>query len=224
MIRMTIEDVVYEIPQELTVEQWSKAIKFDLGEPAYWPHIINAVTSAPVHLLKEAEYDALELAIVFIASTMSKREEVNMMNLDDMTFGQWVDLDVYSAFGIQKQFKDILDIIAPEATTAAQGLWALDKYNSFKKFILNQYRELFGLDDYVSDEETESESDPMQTAKSWYKIIVGLANDDVLKLDEVTEQPLKKILNFMALQKEEALKEQERQRQQKLRYDLQRAR
>lgn len=224
MIRMTIEDVVYEIPQDLTVEQWSKAIKFELGDEAYWPHIINAVTGAPIALLKLADYEALELAIVFIASTMNRREEVDMMNLDDMTFGQYVDLDVYGSFGIDKHFKDMLDILAPEATTAAQGLWVLDKYNSFKKFILNQYRELFGIDERVTEEAEETESDPMQTAKSWYKVIVGLANDDVLKLDEVTDQPLKKILNFMALQKEEALKEQERQRQQKLRYDLQRAR
>ena len=67
-------------------------------------------------------------------------------------------------------------------------------------------------------------ADPMQAAHSWYKIIVGLANEDVLKLDEVTAQPLQKILNFMALQKQQALEEQERQRQQRLKYDLQRAR
>ena len=219
---MTIEDVVYEIPQELTVEQWSAAIKFDLGTEAFWPHIINAVTGAPVALLKEAERDALELAIVFIAGTMNKREPVAMMNLDDMKFGEWVDLDVYSALGVDKHFNDILAIIAPDATTAAQALYALDKYSSFKKFMVNQYKELFGLTEQEDAEDAEPQ-DPMQAAHAWYKIIVGLANDDVLKIDEVTEQPLKKILNFMALKKQEALEEQERQRQQRLKYDIQRA-
>lgn len=223
MIRMTIEDVVYEIPQDLTVEQWAAAIKFDMGVKAFWPHIIHSVTGAPVNLLKEADEDALELGVVFIASTMSKRQEVEMMALEEMTFGQYVDLDVYSSMGIDKKFKDILDIIAPEATTAAQALYALDKYSVYKKHILNQYRELFGLDEYEEDDEP-TVNDPMQAAHSWYKIIVGLANEDVLKIDEVTEQPLKKILNFMALQKQQALEEQERQRQQRLKYDLQRAR
>lgn len=221
---MTIEGQVYKIPAELTVEQWAKAIKFDLGEPAYWPHIINAVTDAPIHLLKDVDEDSLELAVIFIATTMQQREAVEMMNLEAMTFGEWVDLDVYAAFGIDKHFQDILGIIAPEATTAAQGLWALDKYTSFKKFILNQYKELFGIEGNVEDVEEAEEMEPMQVAKQWYKLIIGLAKDDVLKLDDVTEQPLKKVLNFMAHEKEEALKEQERQRQQRLKYDLQRAR
>ena len=224
MIKMTIEGQVYKIPAELTVEQWAKAIKFDLGEPAYWPHIINAVTDAPIHLLKDVDEDSLELAVIFIATTMQQREAVEMMNLEAMTFGEWVDLDVYAAFGIDKHFQDILGIIAPEATTAAQGLWALDKYTSFKKFILNQYKELFGIEGNVEDVEEAEEMEPMQVAKQWYKLIIGLAKDDVLKLDDVTEQPLKKVLNFMAHEKEEALKEQERQRQQRLKYDLQRAR
>lgn len=225
MIQMTIEGEVYEIPSQLTVEQWAAAIKFDLGEEAYWPHIINAVTGAPIHLFKNVDKEGQELAVIFIATTMQQREPVEMMQLDEMKFGEWVDLDVYAAFGIDKHFKDILDIIAPEATTAAQGLWALDKYSRFKKFILNQYKELFGIEGNIEDiDADEYEMDPMQVAKQWYKLIIGLAKDDLLKLDEVTEQPLKKVLNFMAHEKEEALKEQERQRQQRLKYDLQRTR
>jgi hypothetical protein len=223
MINFTLADKQYTIPQELTIERWAKAIKFDLGQVELWPYVVNAVTDAPISLLKEVEYDSMELAIVLIASQMSKRQEVDMMNFDTMTFGQWVDLDVYSALGIDKHFTEILSILAPTAKTAPEALWALDKYSNFKKFILNQYKELFGLED-MSQEETEAvKTDPMDSARAWYKIIVGLANDDVLKLDEVTEQPLKKILNFMALQKQEALEEQERQAKQRRKYDLQRA-
>lgn len=225
MVRMTIEDKVYEIPQDLSLEQWANAIKFDMAEPVYWPHIIHSVTGAPVSLLKEADTEALEMAIIFIAATMNKREPVEMMNLEEMRFGEWVDLDVYSALGIDKNFKQLIDIIAPKATKASEAIWALDKYNSFKKHILSQYKELFGIFD---NEELEDEEvvrqDPMQVAHSWYKVIVGLANDDLLKLDEVTEQPIRKVFNFMALKKQEALEEQERQRQQRLKYDLQRTR
>ena len=224
MVTFNLEDKEYSIPSSMTIDQWSRAIKFDMSEPLYWPHIVNAVTGAPLSTLKRVSEDSLELAIVFIAQQMNEREEVDMMNLENMTFGQWVDLDVYSSLGIDKHFKDMLDILAPTADTAAQALWVLDKYTQYKKFILNQYKELFGLED-IAPEDTETvDTDPLQAARSWYRIIVDLAGKDVLKLDEVTEQPLKKILNFMALQKEEALKEQERQRQQRLKYDLQRAR
>jgi len=67
-------------------------------------------------------------------------------------------------------------------------------------------------------------TDKLATARSWYKIIVGLAQGDVLKLDEVTEQPLKKILNFMALQKEQQLEENQRKLKERRQYDLQRNR
>ena len=221
---MTIEDVVYEIPQELTLEQWSKAIKFDMGEEMFWPHIIHAVTGAPVKLLKEADRDALELAIVFIAGTMGRRTPVEMMELEDMKFGEWIDLDVFLAIGIDKHFTDVINIIAPKATTASEALWALDKYSIFKKHVLTQYKELFGIVEDEEIEDTEEVQDPMQSAHSWYKVIVGLANDDVLKLDAVTALPYKQAFNFMALKKQEALEEQERQRQQRLKYDLQRAR
>jgi hypothetical protein len=222
MIKFTLADIEYTIPNELTIERWAKAIKFDLGEPKLWPHIVNAVTDAPISLLKEVEYDSMELAIVLIASQMNKRQEVKMLNFDEMTFGQWVDLDVYSALGIDKHFTEILAILAPTAKTAPEALWALDKYSNFKKFILNQYKELFGLEDMSSEETEAVKTDPMDSARAWYKIIVGLANDDILKLDEVTEQPLRKVLNFMALQKQEALEEQERQIKMRRKHDLQR--
>ena len=70
----------------------------------------------------------------------------------------------------------------------------------------------------------EGRPDPMQVARSWYKVIVSLANRNILNMDAVTDQPLKKALNFMALQKEEALEEQQKQLQQKRKYDLQRTR
>ena len=64
----------------------------------------------------------------------------------------------------------------------------------------------------------------MQVARSWYRVIVGLAKEDILNIDAVTNEPLKKALNFMALQKEKVLEEQQRQLQQKRQYDLQRTR
>ena len=55
----------------------------------------------------------------------------------------------------------------------------------------------------------------LQLARSWYRVIVSLANNDLLNIDQVTDQPLKKVLNFMALQKEKALEEEQKQLVQK---------
>jgi len=66
--------------------------------------------------------------------------------------------------------------------------------------------------------------DKMHVARSWYRVIVALAGDNLLKIDSVTEEPLKKALNFMAYQKERVLEAEEKQRQQRRKYDLQRNR
>ena len=222
MIKMTIEDQVFELPEALTIEQWQNAIKWDFEDSTYWPHIIHAVTGISLHLLKDVNHDSLELAIVFISAVMQQRKEVPMMDLNKMTFGQWVDLDIYGTFGADKKLRDMMDILYPDCKDAAEALWVLDKYIEFKKFMTRQYKELFGYTEDVPEDVENMPIDPMQAAKSWYKVMVNLANNDVLKLDAVASEPLKKILNFMALQKEEALKERDRQRQQKLKYDLQR--
>ena len=87
---------------------------------------------------------------------------------------------------------------------------------------------MFGLTDKDLDEaeitgDTEVK-DKLLIARSWYKVIVSLAQDNILNIDEVTEQPLKKVLNFMALQKEKVLEENEAKLKQRRHYDLQRTR
>ena len=53
---------------------------------------------------------------------------------------------------------------------------------------------------------------------------MNIAKEDILNIDRVTEQPLKKALNFMALQKEKAVEENLRKQKLKREYDLQRNR
>jgi hypothetical protein len=85
---------------------------------------------------------------------------------------------------------------------------------------------LFGLNEKLTIDELEDvdDTDRQHNARSWYKIIVGLANGDLLKIDEVTQQPLKKTLNFMSLQKEQQLEENQRKLKERRQYDLQRNR
>jgi hypothetical protein len=85
--------------------------------------------------------------------------------------------------------------------------------------IFRQYKTLFGLNDkdfevYADDQEDE-DFDPMSIPRGWYKVIVDLAQENILNIDAVTDQPLKKALNFMALQKEKQLAEAEAMRKQK---------
>jgi len=213
------------MPERLTVEQYHSMLQFDWEDPTFYPKIVGTLIGCNPLKLINAPRDSMVLAISFIVKSMNERRECKTIDMQGITFGQFVDLDVYLALGLDKHFKDIVALIAPDAKWADEAMWAIERFAHFRTYTYRQYKTLFGLTDRELDEaEQTTETDKIQVARSWYKIIVGLANDNILNIDEVTEQPLKKVLNFMALQKEKVLEENQRQLQQKRQYDLQRNR
>lgn len=218
MVKFTIEEKQYEIPDRYTVKQWQEIISWDFEHKAHWPRIIATATGAPLEYLKEVQEDSLELGIVFIATVINQRTETKIKDFNTITFGEWVDLDIYLNYGTDKYIEEILEILSPETTMADEALWVIEKYSEWRLFIYKQYTRLFGLD------EPQGDAEPTKTdiAKSWYEVIISLANEDLLNIDAVTDQPLKKALNFMAWKKEKQLEEQQRILKEKRRYDLQR--
>jgi hypothetical protein len=84
---------------------------------------------------------------------------------------------------------------------------------------------LFGINsngEQEVDEDDLDAFDPKKIAKGWYKVLIDLADNDIQKIDYVTEQPLKKVLNFMAHRKEKQLEENFRLMQQKRQMDANR--
>ena len=227
MATININSKRYEIPERLTIEQYQKAMAFDWEDPKYYPMIVSQLTGAPIKMLKAAGEEPLTLAIALIVHQMNQRTKVKMKDLTETTFGEFIDLDVWISLGVDKHLQDMANILCPKAKWADEAMWAVDEFSKFRMFTFRQYQALFGVRDKDFEEAKEKldlRPDPMQTARSWYKVIVSLAQEDLLKIDKVTEEPLKKALNFMALQKEKALEEQQRQLQQKRQYDLQRTR
>tara|TARA_R110000772_G_scaffold245957_1_gene359550 strand:- start:815 stop:1474 length:660 start_codon:yes stop_codon:yes gene_type:complete len=215
MITFTIEDIEYRIPERLTVKQWQELTKWDFEHEAHWPRILSTTTGAPLEYLELTKGDSLELGVAFIASILNARKEVELKDFNELNFGQWCDLDVYLNWGADKHIQGILDILAPEVKQADEALWVLERYATWRDWMYNQYRGLFDL-----DEPRESDGETVNVAKSWYHVIVVLAGEDLLKIDEVTEQPLKKTLNFMAWRKEQQLKEQERINKERRKNDI----
>ena len=227
MATININNKGYKIPERLTIEQYSKAMAFDWEDPKYYAMIVSQLTGAPLELISKAEQESLTLAIALIVHQMNLRTKGKMKPLDELTFGEFIDLDVWISLGVDKYLQDMANILCPKAKWADEAMWAVDEFAKFRLYTFRQYKALFNVTDKDLEEaklELGLPHDPMQTARSWYKVIVSLAGEDLLKIDKVTDEPLKKALNFMALQKEKALEEQQRQLQQKRQYDLQRAR
>ncbi len=224
-IKININDKQFAIPDRLTVAEYSKAIQFDWSDPKYYPMIISQLTGAPLPLMSKANDEILHLGMGFVVKSMNDRKECKMLDLEGLTFGQWVDLDVYLTGGLDTNIEKIIAILTPDAKWADEAMWAIDQYAAFRTYIYRQYSVLFGINEKQTFDELEPEDkDRQANARAWYKIIVGLANGDILKLDAVTEQPLKKTLNFMSLQKEQQLEENQRKLKERRQYDLQRNR
>ncbi len=221
--KININSKEYVIPERLTLDQYGTLLAYDWQDPTYYPMIVSQLTGAPIDLMSKADDKALTLAMALIIQLMNRREEVEMMDLSDIKFGQFIDLDVYLSLGIDKHLNEIVELLCPKAKWSDQAMWAIEKFAQFRIFTYRQYKVLFGITDKEIDTAIENSAEPvdkMYVARSWYKVIVSLAADDLLKIDRVTEEPLKKALNFMAYQKEKVLEAQETERQNRRKYDL----
>ena len=226
MITVKLNDVDYKLPKELTIQAWQNIVAWDFEVIQNRARIVSAATGAPYDLLKQLDPDDLELPTIFIVNLLNQRRPHKHVDFNELTFGQFVDLDVYLSLGVDKHLGDMVEILSGHKLLASEACYIVDQYNQWRTHIYRAYKTLFGLDeeDFDNAEESEDPKDKMHIARSWYKTIVGLANDDLLKIDEVTEQPLKKVLNFMALRKEQQLEANARELKKKQQYDLQRNR
>ena len=226
MVKLTIQGKGYKMPERLTVEQWKSLLRYDFQDVNEWPLIMSNLLKEDTAVFKRATVESLTLAISFVIALMNQRVESKVRDFNELTFGEFVDLDIYITQGIEKNLIAMLDILKGDSrfVWADEALWIIDQYQMFRQHTYRSYAGLFGLNE-PKDETDDLESiDPQVIARGWYRIIIDLAENDVLKIDAVTEEPLKKILNFMAFKKERQLEENFKQLQQKRQYDLSRNR
>jgi len=220
MVKLQLDGKDYRFPKRLEIGLWSQLAQLDLGEPLMWPRALHLVTGAPLDLLVAAPHKALELGMGFLLNLMSQRARAEHKPFEELTFGQWVDLDIWLIWGVDRHMGDITGILCPEARYADEALWVIEKYTRWRLSVYRSYSALFGLNDPVDDE--GGEVDKMGIARGWYAVMVRLAQGDILRLDPVAEQPLKKALNMLAYQKQVDAEEAARQQEITRKYDLQR--
>jgi uncharacterized protein YuzE len=226
MVKLKLKGKRYRLPERFTVDQWLQLVKFDYLNPHQWNRVISIAIGVDEDLLIDVDKESKILAISLIINAMNARREYKVRDFNTITFGEFVDLDVYMVLGVEKNLKTIVNMLSDGTEWADEAMWLVDQYSLFRVHMYRSYANLFGLNDPTEDEDEEDLEayDPNQVVKGWYKIIVDLADNDLLKIDAITDQPLKKALNFMAYKKEKQLEENFKQLQQKRQYDLQRNR
>lgn len=119
MIKFTMNEVEYKLPEYLTIEQYVKIYKMqDLFEDQYFAaKLISIITNAPVDELLEHDYQEINflaselLTLIPILSPFEDRFELDGVhygffpNWKDLTFAEFVDLDTLSS----KKIDELLD-------------------------------------------------------------------------------------------------------------------
>ena len=113
MVTININNKSYRIPERLTVEQYHKALQYDWEDPKYYPMIVAQLIGISPSTLIGAKEEALTLAIAFIVKSMNERRECKTLDLEQLEFGQFVDLDVYLALGLDNHFMAIQELMQP---------------------------------------------------------------------------------------------------------------
>ncbi len=225
MFEIKIDNKTQKFPNRLTVDQWMKLAKWDIKEDHNWPRLIGELLNIDWRDLTEVPKGQQELLIGFLVSLMNQRRESKMFDLSQSTFGQWVDLDIWTAEGFDKSLNKALTILGP-TEWADEALWKVEKWIDYRTYIYRQYAELFGLseDEDEWEDEDQAPRSHQDIIASWYQIICSLASENLLWIDSITEQPLLATLNFMAHQKRKQIAENFAKLKQQREYELQRTR
>ena len=220
MVTAKINDKAVVIPERFTVSEWVELQQLGFDSSQQWPLILEKVTGVDALQFKEADEEAVELFMSFISVAMNERKAVELPDFNGINFGQFVDLDCYISLGIEKHLQIMLDVLEVDTPWAPNALYIIESYIKWRTSIYRKYKDLFGLKDTDFQPGAEGDAEdfnPMDVSRNWYTIIVELAGEDILKMDRVTEEPLEKVLTFLQIKKEKALKEAQEARNKRLR-------
>lgn len=206
-VTVNINDKKWEIPTRVTIEEWKDLQQWEFTNQGHWPWIVSAISSFDAKEFDGADPDSMQLFIGFLIAACNKRTLKVQPDFNQLKFGQFVDLDCFLALGVEKNILQILGVLGVDTPWADEALAVIDQYLKWRATIYKQYAQLFGLDNKDGLPNDDDMYDPKEVARGWYMVIMELADNNILKMDEVTEEPLQKTLTFLQIQKEIKIKE-----------------
>lgn len=146
------------------------------------------------------------------------------LDFDSMTTGQYVDLDTYAKdFDYAKRFMSIiyrLNHLEPYIGSNEEAMdgigileykGAINAYNEWKKEYVKMFPYLYEEVDNTNQEEKDENEVKFLTDEAhfaeefgWYPMLFAAANEDFLKIDEVTAKPATEFLYFSNFLKRKA--------------------
>ena len=225
-----IGDQEYTVPQALTVSEFQTAICWDLEDIKNVKPFVASITGCPLHqldLIDDVTFDVLLAACVMLLPKDGQLIRMigvhKLMDLDSLSFGDFIDIDVYIADGITKHIVDLVTKLYgmttdQAANTEVQKIWpTVIAVAKWRELVYKEHDEFFELSNAKGIDDSEFSINNLQLM--WYEAVLALADHQFLNIQHVVERPYKEALNFLTWKKNEIAKQQLEQVKRK--YDLQ---
>jgi len=213
-VKFTVGSNEYTMPDYISLELFERAMAWDLQDEKNVVPFVATIFECPLVDVKKLD----EEVFGFIAGVSIERmtlegreiqEEIEghkLLNFEELTFGQWVDIDTFMASGITDNVVQLASIIYNvEPTVCAK--WdirlagpALVELSKWRKMVYTDHDEFFELGDDKPEGDSVKSND-VNIAYMWYEAIMVLADEDFLKIHQVVERPYKEALNYLTWKK-----------------------
>lgn len=217
MYSLQIGDKKYQLDQEWNVNTWLQLHKWNPEEQWQWPKMIEIASGAPAQLVAELDYDIQHEAILIVTGNMipswaqlqTKIGSYKLLNIEDLTIGQFIDLEVALARGLEKNLDWLVSVLydCPKRDVLTWNYeWAfaaLQTWFVHRKKLLEEYASLFEFEDQDERDQDLPKVDP---AHNWYDMLMVLADEEFLNISQVVDRPVYEALNFLSWKKDQAKK------------------
>ena len=218
-VKFTVGSQEYTMPDYVSLELFERATAWDLNDDKNIVPFVATIFDCPL-----ADVNKLDEEVFgFIAGISIERmtlegrevqEEIEghrLLNFNELTFGQWVDIDTFMAAGIAQNVVQLASIVY-EADPEECAQWdvrlagpALIELSKWRKRVYNDHDEFFEIGD--GDAKEDSESRDVNIGYMWYEAIMVLADDNFLNIHQVVERPYKEALNYLTWKKSKVQKQ-----------------
>jgi hypothetical protein len=208
---LNIKDKEYPLPEKVGYERWKKLMNYDYNDPNEHREIISYAFNIPIEDANMIPDNTLELGLLFLYGKLFPPKSGNhtIINLNNLTMGDFIDLEILYSKGMVKNSDEIIKKLYPSLNKLPEYIdevwWGILAYFNYRKNIFIKYKNLFDIPD--SDEEVQEDKNPTPPEYLWWEVIMILANNEFLKIDEVVKKPLFQSLNYLAWDKDKKQKE-----------------
>ena len=214
--KLNIRGAEFELREDYTLQEWVDLQKWDASIEQNWPRVLSEATGMSIELAKEIPLETMQVAIGLLLVTLSPdhcalKGTLNgygLIDFDHISFGEFADLEVLLSRDIRKTLPKMAAILYGAKNTEhwlLRDVWpALQKYLLFRKSVYSSYKALFEIDDVDA-----GTSELADQGHAWYDMIMVLADEKFLNIEQVVDRPLTEAFNFLAWKKDKAIKEQQ---------------